>query len=240
MRELYLRLHPDDIIHLVICEISDNALIPTNYLPDDSWIRYYFCKHDSPFPLSKGRNFIIKTGFDYDRIAIWDLDLIVFPDHFIELMTKMRLPGVLIKGFSYFNYSKEETIQNIPTYDWKSYLNNCIYPDSLNSTIGSGIICGDRDTFYKSKGFDERFVGWGYEDNAFKQKITALKIPVVTIDKPASHLWHPGGSQNGSNFFVDQIEKIMKNLDILKENFSEQETISKYCETITWNKLGIF
>jgi hypothetical protein len=40
-------------------------------------------------------------------------------------------------------------------------------------------------------GMDERFIGWGYEDNAWHATITAAVGPPVRHDGLVWHLWHP-------------------------------------------------
>lgn len=53
-------------------------------------------------------------------------------------------------------------------------------------------------------GYDERFVGWGYEDNAFALALDTLVGPHATVQGSAYHLWHP--RNEGDNFsqpFID-------------------------------------
>lgn len=41
-------------------------------------------------------------------------------------------------------------------------------------------------------GFDEKFVGWGYEDTAFRIACETLTgAPIITLDGDTFHLWHP-------------------------------------------------
>ena len=45
-------------------------------------------------------------------------------------------------------------------------------------------------------GFDENFVGWGGEDNAFKLACDQILGPVKRLDGPLFHLWHPPTERN--------------------------------------------
>ena len=48
------------------------------------------------------------------------------------------------------------------------------------------------DAFMAIGGFDERFVGWGGEDDAMTLKVELARLATVELDPgPALHLWHP-------------------------------------------------
>lgn len=49
-----------------------------------------------------------------------------------------------------------------------------------------------RDAFVAVGGFDERFVGWGGEDDAMTSKVELARLATCELDPgPALHLWHP-------------------------------------------------
>ncbi len=48
------------------------------------------------------------------------------------------------------------------------------------------------DAFYALGGWDERFLGWGGEDDAMSYKIERARLATLELDEgPALHLWHP-------------------------------------------------
>ena len=59
------------------------------------------------------------------------------------------------------------------------------------------VLCGGwfairRDAFAALGGFDERFVGWGGEDDAMTLKVERVRLATYELDGgPALHLWHP-------------------------------------------------
>ena len=59
------------------------------------------------------------------------------------------------------------------------------------------VLCGGwfairRDAFAALGGFDERFVGWGGEDDAMTIKVERTRLATCELDPgPAWHLWHP-------------------------------------------------
>lgn len=65
-------------------------------------------------------------------------------------------------------------------------------------SIGEAIVlCGGlfairRDAFAHIGGFDERFIGWGGEDDAMTIKVERTRLSCVELDNEvALHLWHP-------------------------------------------------
>ena len=59
------------------------------------------------------------------------------------------------------------------------------------------VLCGGwfamrRDAFTAIGAFDERFVGWGGEDDAMTMKVELARLSTCELDPgPALHLWHP-------------------------------------------------
>lgn len=48
------------------------------------------------------------------------------------------------------------------------------------------------EAFARLGGWDERFRGWGGEDDAFTYKVQRARLPTVELDERAAlHLWHP-------------------------------------------------
>lgn len=56
------------------------------------------------------------------------------------------------------------------------------------------------DTLWRVGGFDEGFVGWGYEDVAFARSCGELE-PIRRVDGPCYHLWH--GARAGDDSPLD-------------------------------------
>lgn len=63
------------------------------------------------------------------------------------------------------------------------------YDHKITSWAGCLVI--PREAWLKVGGYDERFVGWGYEDNAFMVKLDRLWGPHRREDSYCCHLWHP-------------------------------------------------
>lgn len=57
--------------------------------------------------------------------------------------------------------------------------------------LAGGIFAIQSGTYARLGGFDERFLGWGGEDNAMTLKIQRARPSVVQLDAAALHLFHP-------------------------------------------------
>lgn len=55
----------------------------------------------------------------------------------------------------------------------------------------SGILFVTQTAFGRVRGYDERFRGWGYEDNAFAASLETLVGPPARFPGELIHLWHP-------------------------------------------------
>lgn len=57
-------------------------------------------------------------------------------------------------------------------------------------TSWAGLLVMTREAFDDAGGYDERFVGWGWEDNAFQITMDRKNGKHVRIDDFVVHLWH--------------------------------------------------
>jgi predicted glycosyltransferase involved in capsule biosynthesis len=73
-----------------------------------------------------------------------------------------------------------------------------------------------KENYFKMGGFDERFNGWGYEDNAFMLMAKETIGDYVESDAIAYHLWHP----TAMNQYPQLTEK---NMNLYAEYFEHYE-----------------
>jgi glycosyltransferase involved in cell wall biosynthesis len=64
------------------------------------------------------------------------------------------------------------------------------YDHALDYVV-SGTVVLASDAFRAVGGYDERFIGYGWEDDAFADVLTALVGPPLRIEGPVWHLFHP-------------------------------------------------
>lgn len=102
-------------------------------------------------------------------------------------------------------------------YNWYYNLNEAITeqilrgsPDQkINPTEGqwdhkiestAGMLIMHRDAWETVGGYDDRFIGWGYEDNSFQIAVDTLWAPHQRIMwGQGLHLWHPVGEHEAFN-----------------------------------------
>lgn len=84
--------------------------------------------------------------------------------------------------------------------------------------IYGGISLVPRESFEKIGGFDERFVGWGGEDDAFQKSLDAICGEHARLDTALWHLYHPLASKENRD----------NNRKILNEFYCDVSTIIKY------------
>jgi glycosyltransferase involved in cell wall biosynthesis len=64
-------------------------------------------------------------------------------------------------------------------------------PSSTRSE--AGVLVLPRATLDRVGGYDERFIGWGYEDNAFAAAVNQVAGPYHRVAGDMLHLWHDPG-----------------------------------------------
>ena len=116
-----------------------------------------------------------------------------------------------------------KAVQDYNTSKTGSPLNmykHCMAPN--NKAVG-GCVVTKRDTFFKYKGFNPNFIGWGYEDNELPTRVHKLGYNVTRINHPEALLFHlphdpvggdPGKSahkdSNSNHTEMDKIDHISK------------------------------
>lgn len=92
----------------------------------------------------------------------------------------------------------------------------------LDST--AGMLLMPRDAWETVDGYDERFVGWGYEDNAFQLALDTLWAPHRRVGfGQGLHLHHPVGERFDQPFIKQneilfrRYKKACGNVDLMKQ-----------------------
>ncbi|MBM7653825.1 glycosyltransferase [Neobacillus cucumis] len=105
------------------------------------------------------------------------------------------------------------------------------YPSEFSHVGGLNIIT--RDHFMAVGGFDERFKGWGGEDDAFSCAVNTMCGQYKRLNHTIYHLWHPAfaynSNPNGNNNLMIRELYYQANNDMDKMNqvISGSETIFK-------------
>jgi glycosyltransferase involved in cell wall biosynthesis len=144
-----------------------------------------------PFNKSAAVNSAVKVAKN-DILLICDADM-VFNIDLIENSTKIvrDVPWVAPMRERWdLTWQCSTDLLNKP-YDIELDGLKCYQKYKEGRCRGGSVFMITKENFYKAGGFDERFIGWGYEDAAFV--IAALRTigGYVETDNLAYHLWHP-------------------------------------------------
>ena len=123
-----------------------------------------------------------------DCLIFHDNDLLI-PTNYAEQTYKHYQAGfefVNLKRFIFYlsECSSELVLAN------KTELKESPLSSIMQNAEGGGSIGASKSAFIEIGGFDERFVGWGGEDNEFWERAQTKKVwPYAYL--PLIHLWHP-------------------------------------------------
>lgn len=89
--------------------------------------------------------------------------------------------------------------------------------------IYGGMSIVPRECFQKVGGFDERFKGWGCEDDAFQRSLDALCGPHKRIKTALWHMYHPPAPKNNHQQNKDLLNKFYGSKESILYYFSEKK-----------------
>jgi hypothetical protein len=139
-----------------------------------------------------------------DIFVIADSDLFYNPE-IIHQSIKILERFAWVVPYHKVHYIDEESTKRVlgsePEWPVKMNLDTWTLNATKNITVG-GLNILPKKNFEMVRGFDERFRGWGGEDEGFESAVNTLCGHYVRIDTDIFHLWHPrltGNPQYGEN-----------------------------------------
>jgi glycosyltransferase involved in cell wall biosynthesis len=150
---------------------------------------------DEPFSRSKARNDAYRKA-TRDVFLVADADTMFHRDQIEAGVTLVKESGVWVLPYLwYYNLAQEFTEQVL-----KSQPDVTIaepdHPSQWEHRLESwaGLLLMPRKAYEEVGGYDERFVGWGYEDNSFQLAVDTIWGPFQRLACGyCLHLWHPPG-----------------------------------------------
>lgn len=156
------------------------------------------CTAYSAGPFNKSWGFNIAARLARNPILIvGDADVIA-PHTLADAVERCRQGAAAVKPYREIVDLTTEETQRVRSGEWT--FSPARPRDSPRSREGhkefivfaGGLFVIRRDAYHGIGGFDERFLGWGGEDDAMSARIRRMKVPTEEIDgEPALHLWHP-------------------------------------------------
>ncbi|MGG1675871.1 galactosyltransferase-related protein [Neobacillus sp. NRS-1170] len=177
---------------------------------------------DQPFSRSQAINHAAAQA-TRDIFAIADTDIIYDPVVLIEAIKLLDVYTWVLpfdKSFNMDKQSSEELLKLEPGWPLPINVNG-----HIPGQIGYGLLnVIPRKHFEAVGGFDERFLGWGGEDDAFAASVNGLCGWLTRMNHTAYHLWHPPGDYTyyGENLkylkpYYDGIESVKKEIEKRKK-----------------------
>ncbi|MDP3066236.1 MAG: galactosyltransferase-related protein [Methanobacteriaceae archaeon] len=166
---------------------------------------------DSPGNSSFNRSRAINSGVkksSNDIIMIHDVDIILPKENVKQGINSLKTYPMIFPFWHFWHLPKTLSHKIIAgmKFDYHKLLEYNLQEVHPGGTNGGGAQIIMKDAFNSIGGYDERFVGWGWEDVLFNFKMKEKYKPDGESDwgkwlpnKNLFHLWHPPAPKNMGN-----------------------------------------
>jgi glycosyltransferase involved in cell wall biosynthesis len=196
--------------------------------------KYIFAYNAGVFNKSWAINIGIKCA-SYDYIFCGDNDMIVPPESLAESIALLKSGHDSVKPFrvlidlTRFQTTIYEKIERFIYYPFRRRNFACFC---------SGIVGFSRSCLEDIGGWDERFRGWGGEDDAISVKLQKYNKRITTLNYTCYHLYHGRTiyDKNKHENYQNNVKLLhdiesMENVSIDSNVFLKMGDINKYCST---------
>lgn len=172
------------------------------------WPIYEGHHDEGPFSCAAAINRAANQG-PWDFAVITGSDLIVPTCQVRAAVGKASRTGKLTHAHDHYYYLSQEATERVLKGDQpETWMAEWHEPK-----IGNGPVVVTRDLWERVGGYDEGFVGWGYEDVAFRF-LCEREAGEAWVPGPNFHLWHPvtpdatneGASPENRQRWLDYLE----------------------------------
>lgn len=166
------------------------------------WTRAWWEAHHPDWPVFEGHhrpeeglfnrsaaiNRAARAAGDWDAAVIIDADTICDPQRVRGALGDATITGRMALPFDVRkDLDRDGTKKVMAGYaaSWERFVHR-VYRDMVSS-----VVIVPRALWDAVGGFDENFVGWGFEDNAFAVACETFGGPLIRVPGELWHLWHP-------------------------------------------------
>ena len=146
-----------------------------------------------PFNRAASRNLGVKHAGLGETVVVCDADTLPDPQG-LAAAIRRAYDGRLHYPFAVVNYLSEAGTAGV-------LAGNQPNPEQIEHSIPSaqgGVMVMRASAWLEAGGMDERFTGWGFEDNAWYAKVAKTIGPPTHHAGVAWHLWHPTERYRGT------------------------------------------
>ena len=188
-------LSKNDSIEVVLVEQDIKRKLPQSSLVDNC--DYTLAFNDSVFNKSWGMNIAAERA-NHEYLIFGDADMLIRHDQLEKIISQFERGADAVNPYTFlvdFTQNESEKILGEGAY-FDQIRNNDEHSLSLNSREQQLPFCGGifaitASLFQRIAGMDERFQGWGAEDDAASHKIRCMAERPITFEQAiAYHLWH--------------------------------------------------
>ncbi|MFC0559387.1 glycosyltransferase family 2 protein [Halalkalibacter alkalisediminis] len=129
-----------------------------------------------------------------DILVIADADVVYDPKIIVESIKLLKKAAWVVPFTELYDVSQEDTkklLTEKPKWPIGLKPKNCHKIKWLYEGFAGKLIIIPRKHFEAVGGFDERFIGWGGEDDAFSHAVNTICGEFVNLKAKIFHLWHP-------------------------------------------------
>lgn len=145
---------------------------------------------------SKAVNFAAKKA-TREIFVIADADVVYDPKLIVEAIKELKEAAWVVPFTEIYDINRSKTeglLQTTPSWPMDVKAKDCTKANWIYKGFAGKLFVIPRVNFEAVGGFDERFIGWGGEDDAFSLSIQTLCGKLVNLNGGLYHLWHPSSS----------------------------------------------
>jgi Glycosyltransferase like family 2 len=154
---------------------------------------------DDGLPFSRARavnRAVDSLGDDVDTIVINDADALVPSEQLSEAIEDAQTLAGFVQPFTIYRKLSQEDTEDLQRWQKALAYPHYRYEFEQEVTFNQSVCVVSYAHWMETGGYDERYVGWGYEDLDLEKR---MLVPLRRIEGPLVHLWHPPAEPNPAN-----------------------------------------